>query len=1035
MSGTSVLESGEVRYVDLDSLLPTLPFPLSSLVEITGISPDFDAASTAIESDGRIPAGYIDLYQAAVRTSVQDRLQAKRNGNRKAGQLTIGQWVGEPDVQARLATPLEPFARRAAIINNLARYLVRGDQPWRDYQEETAQKTLRLLAQGRGEFIPLPSRPNTVLDRYGYSDLPTGSGKTAEMAFIADGAGVGQVVSPVYDRKIRMAVAGPTLNIVDQTIGDYVRGFAHFTPHLRVSRYDRGHKNLHSDWDVLATTYNSLDRLLRGGILRQLGVDILFLDEAHHAQGRKRRQLITASGIPIVIGFTATPDYNEKRLLSNVLPNKINEVSLLELINRGTLSGIHVLEFATRQRFEVTGTTADGNFLERDLEVLAQNKSRNEFTISIAKNFVEAGYQGAISCLPGSGCQHAKELAVELDGTWVGDGESRKKIRAEAIGDFLPPGARKKLLKSFEDGEIDVLTYVDYLNEGWDSDAIDFLVLTDPTASLRKSKQRVGRLARRKDGQPVKWAVELLDDNIGIGLVTVAKALGLMDGKSDFIVGDRAAKDFLNQLRDFSNRRRPEKLFPDFDDDLILRVHDAQLILLETIEFEAARETEMPKAGWPSLSYLRSLRPDLSRREMDSALENKVDLYDQRERCRSTKGNHLSWEIYFPPETEQLVLAFEVPPIAGTDMVPVSVGAERIGISLRKMERALRTLPPQGTIASAVPLRSKLSNKIVPHLLETDLPAIRAYADDEIAGPDMVALHSLAVILGRNDRIAKQQTSGLGLGIEEYAGPGGAPNAFVGAEAANAIVTEFPRLPDRPSKVYMTKTEVMTKYRMGKHTFEEICQSQGITPQRYMVDDDSEDGKPFAAACYSPAETAEILSHRPVRASGQQPPIVTRQAQPETVRPETVIANSAKANSEVTKILTSLLRTSNGRQHLPEMIRHFSAQNGEAADQKLGGAVLELLHAMSVLYENQLKQADIPGATRRDGQTGWVGPAALRLMFGSRNDAAAPRNVMSTLDAIQKNAAARRQTIRPDDVLMAIASELQRFLDKLSAGK
>src|SRR5690606_21921594 len=74
-------------------------------------------------------------------------------------------------------------------------------------------------------------------------------------------------------------------------------------------------------------------------------------------------------------------------------------------------------------------------------------------------------------------------------------------IRAASVDGSMHPSEIEKVLEQYKSGELDMLTYVNMLLEGWDSPESDFTVLIRPTKSKVLAEQRMGRIVRSREGK------------------------------------------------------------------------------------------------------------------------------------------------------------------------------------------------------------------------------------------------------------------------------------------------------------------------------------------------------------------------------------------------------------------------------------------------------------------------------------------------------------------------------------------------------
>lgn len=231
--------------------------------------------------------------------------------------------------------------------------------------------------------------------------------------------------------------------------------------------------------------------------------DIIFLDEAHHAlESTVAGELVNA--LPeskYVIGFTATPDANEERQLSKVLPEKIHSLSLAESIEMGLLSPI--VPIAIESGIRIKGSdifNQTGDYMDDKISYLARSKERNDLILNAAEVFANNGVGTIISCIAGGDAAQAREIADDL----VARG-----ISAAVVYNKISPEDRAKIYREFEDGEIDVLTFIGVLGEGWDSQRAKALINARPTRSSIFATQRPGRVARPGG---VAFTVDIYDE-------------------------------------------------------------------------------------------------------------------------------------------------------------------------------------------------------------------------------------------------------------------------------------------------------------------------------------------------------------------------------------------------------------------------------------------------------------------------------------------------------------------------------------------
>jgi superfamily II DNA or RNA helicase len=338
----------------------------------------------------------------------------------------------------------------------------------------------------------------------GYVKLPTGTGKTAIFSTLVD------VLNKPYDDKsdrLKALVLVPNLDLVEQTIGkDGKRGFAQFGENTDVSKYTGQSKNL--EGDAVVMTYQSLPRAIEKGDIDQSTFDFIILDEAHRALGKKTSAALeSVSKDKLVIGMTATPNF-KKATIETLLPEKIHSIELREAVEMGLLSRVQGYAIGTDETIE---TLKSGEYTEGEVSKLIESEWRNNKALEFAKAYIEEGRQGLIACLPGEDLKHARLMAELLTNELILDpktGEYRHIVARTVAGKSKD---RNAVYDAYERGEIDVLTYVDVLTEGWDSEKAKFIINLRPTISPVTAVQRLGRILRRTPNDEIATVIEFVD--------------------------------------------------------------------------------------------------------------------------------------------------------------------------------------------------------------------------------------------------------------------------------------------------------------------------------------------------------------------------------------------------------------------------------------------------------------------------------------------------------------------------------------------
>ncbi len=348
----------------------------------------------------------------------------------------------------------------------------------------------------------------------GYLDLPTGFGKTVVFVEL-----VKAFSRDVEGKKpnLKTLVLVPTQDLIIQTIGKSEdpkkrEGFAKFAPDIKVTPYYAEEKDLSGD--VVVSTYDSFIRLQKEDPKFSETFHLVILDEAHKALGvatKEQIQAITPKALKI--GCTATSEYDDKRKVSDILPERIHKMEVKEAVELGILANPRGFLYRTQIKIEgKVGKYDRGDYPPAVFRKL-NNEARNKVTTDFAKIFVEKGLSGLIPCLPGEKGEHAREMAERISKETILDQKTKKRrnIIAGCITEETPRDERDKIYDLFKKGEIDCLTYIDIMTTGKDLPNAKFLIRNRPRKSKVTSVQETGRVLRPYESTD-PFIVEIADE-------------------------------------------------------------------------------------------------------------------------------------------------------------------------------------------------------------------------------------------------------------------------------------------------------------------------------------------------------------------------------------------------------------------------------------------------------------------------------------------------------------------------------------------
>jgi len=359
------------------------------------------------------------------------------------------------------------------ILNNLDDYIVKyeseiNDDPRTPIQHDVFRSLRDFLEQG-----------NTS----GYVKLPTGTGKTRIFR---------RFLEAVHQRSV---VVVPSNIIVGQTVKEF--GGTLLSEDVGVVNQDS--KDFAAG--TIIVTYASLIRNVKNGEIPPKDFSCLILDEAHKALGAEVVKVVDQFKHAIRIGFTATPEYTEKKNLSTLLNDEIYRMDVAEAIRAGALCNARTLAVKTNVDLSSIGISK-GDYDEKELAKKINIQARNQLAVDYyKKNF--NGQRGVAYCVE---VDHAITVAKLFNEAGVS---------AEVISGRNTKKEREDIIMRYKQGNIDMLCNADILIEGFDDDKVSVCLNLRPTMSAVIAEQRGGRVLRLNaaDTDKVGYVVDFLDDD------------------------------------------------------------------------------------------------------------------------------------------------------------------------------------------------------------------------------------------------------------------------------------------------------------------------------------------------------------------------------------------------------------------------------------------------------------------------------------------------------------------------------------------
>jgi DNA repair protein RadD len=185
--------------------------------------------------------------------------------------------------------------------------------------------------------------------------------------------------------------------------------------------------------------------------------DLLIWDEAHHCAADTYRDIRAQYPAAWHLGLTATPERSDGAPLGDAFEALVAPITVADLVAQGHLAPIDVIAPSSRLQSAIGADPADA------LAAHAPGRPAIVFAATCAESRAVVARIG--------------ERAAHIDGA-------------------TPRAERDAILARFERGEIDVVSNVFVLTEGWDSARAEVCVLARGCGSLAVYLQTIGRVRR-----------------------------------------------------------------------------------------------------------------------------------------------------------------------------------------------------------------------------------------------------------------------------------------------------------------------------------------------------------------------------------------------------------------------------------------------------------------------------------------------------------------------------------------------------------
>lgn len=221
--------------------------------------------------------------------------------------------------------------------------------------------------------------------------------------------------------------------------------------------------------------------------------DLIVLDEAHHSTAGTWQKIINRFPDSYIIGLTATPCRLDGAPLGFVFDDLVVGPTTADLIESGYLSEYRYfsINIADLEDLKTRGRDYDSSDSAGRLITVCGD---------VVKHFKKyaAGLQAICFC---ASVEHSKEMARVF---------RENGISAEHFDGTTLKKKRKELVNKFKNKEIQILSNVELIGEGFDMPDCDCVIQLRPTKSLSLYLQQCGRALRPRENK-----VAIILDHVG----------------------------------------------------------------------------------------------------------------------------------------------------------------------------------------------------------------------------------------------------------------------------------------------------------------------------------------------------------------------------------------------------------------------------------------------------------------------------------------------------------------------------------------
>ena len=328
--------------------------------------------------------------------------------------------------------------------------------------------------------------------------MPTGTGKTRLFTSLINDINRWSVENKTPIRILIIAHRKELIDQIDESLQRY------HVAHGIIAGGRTKERNLRLP--VQVASIQTLTHPANKQVMRQLKVDFVIVDEAHHSMARTYQLLWHHLWYKNAkkLGVTATPWRMNHSGFTKLYEQLIRSKSIQWFMDHKYLAPYEYYSIKDNSSTQKAILSINEFDVEGDYKVSAMEQvidtGRIRAKLLSSYQRLAAGKKGIIYSISRA---HSEHICKEY---------SAAGIRIANIDSQTPKQEREAVVNSFKKGDLDVIVNVDIFSEGFDCPDIEFIQLARPTKSLVKYLQQVGRGLRPTQTN----AACIIIDNVGV---------------------------------------------------------------------------------------------------------------------------------------------------------------------------------------------------------------------------------------------------------------------------------------------------------------------------------------------------------------------------------------------------------------------------------------------------------------------------------------------------------------------------------------